>query len=207
MFGIGVMVTKASVKKQENNVFGIDAAKPSVGRLWTGAAKESAYHAMFSAYHTALLRFLRRRLPDVHTAEDIAQDTYHNVMRRDSLETTQDLKAYVFKTAANLAANRLRKKGREDLYLSLHDGEQYHDQAEAQNPERFVAAEKSLDKVSSAYQQLPEICRRAFEMNRFDSKSYSQISIELGVSVSSVEKYLMKTLAVLRGALSDHSAK
>jgi RNA polymerase sigma-70 factor (ECF subfamily) len=40
--------------------------------------------------------------------------------------------------------------------------------------------------------------RRVFELHRFDSLSYEEIAGRVGVSVSTVEKYVMTALAELR---------
>ena len=56
----------------------------------------------------------------------------------------------------------------------------------------------------AAIENLPEKVRRAFIMNRFQEMSYREIADELGVSVSSVEKYMITALKTLRAAVNVH---
>ena len=51
---------------------------------------------------------------------------------------------------------------------------------------------------------LPERCRQAFLLHRVSGLSYNDIARELGVSVSSVEKYILQALKHCRRELSAY---
>ncbi len=53
-----------------------------------------------------------------------------------------------------------------------------------------------------ALSELPVKCRQAFVMHRTHGYPYPRIAEELGVSVSSVEKYIIQALKHLRNKLS-----
>lgn len=176
----------------------------SPNRRGTMRAKSVQFlQSMFRDHNAALLRFLTRRLSNPDEAEDIAQDAYHNLMRLDSPEDLENAKAYLFQTAANLALNRIRKQRRQDHYSQTVTAEADGDSGlNTIDPEQAAAAQKELQQVLAAVEQLPEKCRRAFMLSRAEHKSYTEISQQLGVSVSTVEKYLIKALAHLRKQLS-----
>lgn len=188
-----------------------------LNRSSQGAANNSAMKAkksvqflqgLFRDHNTSLLRFLTRRLSDPDDAEDIAQDAYHNLLRMETPENLENARAYLFQTAANLALNRIRKRGRQRQYAQTLQAQEDTDRGLiTTTPEQVVGAQIELQRVLDAVEELPEKCRKAFLMSRSEHKSYTQISKELGVSVSTVEKYLIKSLDHLRRTVGVSTGK
>ena len=161
---------------------------------------------LFREQHTGLKRFVASRLSDDNDAEDVAQEAFHNMMRVDEPEALDNPKAYLYQTAANLALNRIRKQRRQQRCerglqneLEAAGGDNVH------SPQDIVAGRQELERVLSALNALPEKVNRAFMLSRADNKNYTQISEEMGVSVSSVEKYLITALKHLRKVLPRDS--
>ena len=61
---------------------------------------------------------------------------------------------------------------------------------------------KSL--IRKALSELPAEQRRAFEMSRFEGKTYEQIARETGVSVKTVEYRISQVLRKLEVSLADY---
>lgn len=51
---------------------------------------------------------------------------------------------------------------------------------------------------------MPEQCRRAFELSRFEELSYKEIADRLGIATKTVENQIGKALRILRTELSDY---
>lgn len=160
---------------------------------------KSAINSLYQQNRQSLLRFLRRRLGNVDEAEDIAQDAFHNMVRSDNTQALDNPRAYLFQTAANLALNRIRKIRRQTNYQQIAEIEQAEQMAPP--PEQAVAALIDIDTVIAALDELPEKVKTAFILSRAEHKSYRQISEELDVAVSTVEKYLIRALEHLRQAV------
>jgi len=160
---------------------------------------KSAINCLYQQNRQSLLRFLRRRLGNVDEAEDIAQDAFHNMVRSDNTQALENPRAYLFQTAANLALNRIRKIRRQTNYQQIAEIEQAEQMAPP--PEQAVAALIDIDTVIAALDDLPEKVKTAFILSRAEHKSYRQISEELDVAVSTVEKYLIRALEHLRQAV------
>ena len=64
--------------------------------------------------------------------------------------------------------------------------------------EASIEAEQALKAVEAALYELPTKCRQAFVMHRRNGMSYPDIAAELAVSVSMVEKYIIRALKHLR---------
>ncbi|MFL0803226.1 MAG: sigma-70 family RNA polymerase sigma factor [Agarilytica sp.] len=158
--------------------------------------KHHFIRSLFISYASDLRGFIAVKFGDPSNAEDIVQDAFQNLMGMDAPETIEDPKAYLYKAARNLALNRIRKQKHHESYISSQDhNEQYLP------PERSVHATIDLEKTQAGIDKLPPKYQKAFLMSRVHAKTYNEISAELGVSVSTVEKYIITTLKFLREQL------
>lgn len=151
---------------------------------------------LFSKYQADVHRFISHKFGNSHDAEDIVQDAFHNILRLDEPENLDNARAYLYQTAHNLALNRIRKQRRHDDYLSAQGQQQ-----DTASPEFSVHAQKDLETVEKALPRLPRKCKQAFLLSRVHAKSYDEIAKEMDVSVSSVEKYMIRSLQFLREEL------
>src|SRR6201992_158907 len=72
-------------------------------------SRNSALARLFVAHNKELLSFLMVRLGEAE-AHEVAQEAYARLLRLDQPETLSFLRAYLFKTAANLSIDRLRHR-------------------------------------------------------------------------------------------------
>lgn len=138
-------------------------------------------------------------------AEDIVQDAFHNILRAGNIDQLENPKAYLYKTASNLALNRLRKQGYDPHIIELEDI-QDGQAIDAISPERQAIATQDLARLEDALQRLPEKYRRTFLLSRMQEKTYKEISEQLDIAESTVEKHIIKVLKCLREHLDKESA-
>jgi len=161
----------------------------------------------FRRHDSMLIGWLAGKFGDRDTARDIAQDAYLRVWRFAHRIEIENPQALLFKTAANLAANEFRAQQR---FRARHTEQQTQDDhdhiqalpSDAPSPEQASCARSDVEISMAAIEKLPDKVRNAFIMNRFQEKSYREIANELGVSVSSVEKYMITALKALRAAVN-----
>ena len=157
------------------------------------------FSSFFQQNYDALVRFLALKLRDSEEAQDIAQDAFYQVMRVKNAEKMEYTRAYLFQTAANLALNRIRKQNRQERYNSdVASAANPEQEGMIASPERAAVARQQLQKVEEALNRLPKKCRRAFLLHRTRHMTYQQIAVEMGVSVSTVEKYMIRALEQCR---------
>ena len=65
----------------------------------------------------------------------------------------------------------------------------------------YLGARQKLDAINRAVDELPFKVKQAFLLHRQNGLSYSAIAKQMGVSVSSVEKYILQALKHFRLAL------
>jgi RNA polymerase sigma-70 factor (ECF subfamily) len=158
------------------------------------------------ANHGLLVGWLGKKLGNPEDAADVAQDVYMRVYRFASVEVIENPQALLFKTAANLAINELKRRGR-----ILRRQVQVDDDSvactvadlpsEDPTPEEAMGQKQDIGGMMDAIRALPEKPRTAFVKNRFEDKTYAVIATEMGVSESTVEKYMMDALKRLRARL------
>lgn len=153
--------------------------------------------ALYRKYYRPLLRFLSRQRIGTDEAAEIVQETYCRMHQVSNVEALEFPKAYLFRTAANLARDRQRQQRR----LQGHeqsDIERLELASDEPGPYRILRGEQELEIARQALAELSPKCRRAFVMNRFQNATYQEIADELGVSVSMIEKYISQALAHIK---------
>jgi RNA polymerase sigma-70 factor, ECF subfamily len=158
--------------------------------------------------HALVYRFLG----DPDAVQDITQEVFLRVYRTaQRYEPRAKFSTWLYRIVANLCFNvlRSRKRGR-PVSLDLtgaDDGETYHrnlpDEKHAP-PEASTDEQELSQKVSQAVEQLPENQKIAIILNKFESKSYEEISEILDCSTMAVKSLLSRARANLRDTLSRY---
>jgi len=160
--------------------------------------------------HSAtLVRFFARRMKNREDAEDIAQAAFMRLYTLDDPEELSNAKAFLFQIAANLSIDQLRRKVLHQNYLDREGAKVANDGSSVVNGffdnislEREMEARETLSFIYQSLEALPQNPRQAFILNRAKGLTYGEIAEQMGVSVSSVEKYILEALKHLRVALS-----
>ncbi len=155
-------------------------------------------------HRDALVRFLARKLGSVEDAQDIAQEAFMRLHHLDDLASElNNARAFLFQVASNLAIDQLRRRRLHARYLE-EEGARLGDATAQQDPggpEQLATASEQLRLVYRAIDSLPARCREALMLHRLRGLSYGEIAREMGVSVSSVEKYILDALRHCRDQL------
>ena len=151
-------------------------------------------------YGQAVRRFFSRRLRDGADVEDLTQEVFARLLKRAELGEIANIEGYLFHTAANLLRERARKAARRPGDTPAIDeidaaGEEF-------SPERILLGREAYARMVEALQELPERARTIFVLNRFEELSAAEIARRLGVSVSTVEKDMMRAIAHLKARLA-----
>ncbi len=149
-------------------------------------------------YRAALMTFFIRRVRDRAEAEDLTQEVFAR-LAADSGRRLVHADAYVFQTAGNLLRDRGRRKKVRSDYLA----EIEQDSGDTLGPERVLAARQSLAQVVGALQELSERTRVIFVLHRLEKLRKAEIAAMFGISVSGVDKHLIKAMIHLHDRLRE----
>ncbi|EIZ78378.1 ECF subfamily RNA polymerase sigma-24 factor [Novosphingobium sp. Rr 2-17] len=144
--------------------------------------------------------FFARRVGSRIEAEDLTQEVMSRILKRATGSPIANVEGYVFQAAANL----LREYGRQRTMRSsahlIELGPEFSSDQDVRTPERIALGRDALRRVVTALYELPERTRNVFVLNRFEGMTAPEIAERLGISVSAVEKQMMRALAHLRGS-------
>jgi RNA polymerase sigma-70 factor (ECF subfamily) len=146
--------------------------------------------AVFLEQRSMLMRLMTARLGSAADAEDMLQDLW---LKLETLpeQPLSNPEAYLFRVAANLAADRrlsmARAVVRDGLWLSAQPGSEEFPDAEA-----VLLARERLSQVEAAMAAMPERMSAALRMFRVEKRPQKEIAEILGITVSGVEKLLKR---------------
>lgn len=166
------------------------------------SALPADFVSLYSDHHRWLKTWLMRKLGNECDAADLAHDTYVRLIdsqRFPAVDEAAASRRYLGRIANGLMVDLYRRRKIEAAYL---DALAHWPEALAPSEEDRALAIAALMEVDAILHALPAKARAAFLMFKLDGMSYLAIAKELRVSVSSVEKYIAKSLQACFMAMS-----
>jgi RNA polymerase sigma-70 factor (ECF subfamily) len=148
-------------------------------------------------YHSACLVALRY-VKDFRLAEDLVQDVFVAFWeKKDSLLITGNLKNYLFVAVRNYAINKVQRNKENTVSLA----QVLVEISDSELPGNFNDEELAA-KISKAIGELPENCRRIFNLAYQHNLTYQQIADALNISKNTVKTQMGIAYKQLRSKLS-----
>jgi RNA polymerase sigma-70 factor (ECF subfamily) len=159
--------------------------------LKTSESPTEIFNKLFAESRQALHRYIRRFVGSSETAKEIVQEAFLRTYRERESVTT--LRAFLFSTARNLAANEFRHR-RTVESSTLAGIDELGIGAESESPESGLLRDERNRLVQEAIDRLPPQCRAAFTLRVFHEYSYKEVADRLGISVKTVEKHISRAM-------------
>lgn len=161
-------------------------------------------HPLLEAYlerQSELIAYFRVRLRSDDAARDLVQDIYLKIARRPP-EPIENPTAYLYRLGTNLMLDRIKQVRRaqrrvnawRDVYGSPPGVELASDDPSADDA---LAARERLALIIGVVRELPPKVQEAFRLHKLEGLSHAETADAMGVSRSSVEKYLMTSLKLI----------
>jgi len=150
-------------------------------------------------YHAALARYFRRRMPASADPEDLVQEVFLKLAKRDDLALIEAPERYLFHAAANVLKDWRRRRttraadSHDTITDAIDDG--------AISPEREVIGRDQLGRLIQALEAMPERTRAIFMLYHFEHLPHAEIASRLGVAVRTVEDHVARANARLLSEL------
>lgn len=154
--------------------------------------------AAYLARRPDLLRYFRVRLRSPGAAEDLVQDMYLKILKRPD-EMIDNPAAFLYRLGSNLMLDRIkqdtRMRRRATAWNEVHGNPSGGELAGDEPPaDQALAARDQLQRIIRAVKDLPALQQEAFRLHKLEGLSHAQTAETMGVSRSSIEKYLMACL-------------
>jgi RNA polymerase sigma-70 factor (ECF subfamily) len=146
----------------------------------------------YTRYRKVVRQYFLKRVHNQAEADDLTHDLLLRIAQRMQREDIENPEAFLFTAAANLLRDRGRHQQIVDRYLA--DAPAHAENFEALSPERVVVSKQSLEQLLRALKELDPRARDVFILHRLEGMKYADIARLFGLSVSSIEKDIMKAL-------------
>lgn len=144
--------------------------------------------ALYSDHHEWLRNWLRRRLGNAIDAADLAHDTFVKVLvRPQAALQANEPRAWLTTIAHGLVVDHVRRQSLERAY---QQAVATLPEPHAPSPEGRLLLIEALVRVDAMLDGLNPKARSAFLLSRLKGLPYTRIAEQLGVTLSSVEKYM-----------------
>jgi RNA polymerase sigma factor (sigma-70 family) len=171
-----------------------------------GRARVTAWLGRQVLPHEGDLRaWLRQSFAAAGDVDDIIQETYCRLAALTQVDHIEHPRAYFFQAARSVALEQIRRarvvrietvSEMDTLNLILDDP----------SAERVVSGRRELQRVRGLIADLPERCRRIFEMRKIDGVSQREIARRLGVTEHVVENEAVRGLRAILAAMTEQDA-
>lgn len=155
---------------------------------------ELIFSKFFKDHIKALRNFLFYKYGNKDQADDLAQDAFIKLWQNCASVPLEKAKSYVYTIANNSNLNQI---AHQKVVLRYEKNFVGSDRTN-ENPEYILEEKQFQSKLLKAIEELNEKQRVAFLMHRIDGKKYSEIAVELDISVKAVEKRIHLALLALR---------
>jgi RNA polymerase sigma-70 factor, Bacteroides expansion family 1 len=158
------------------------------------------FKALFQKYYKSLCIQAYLLLQDEGEAEDLVQDVFVKFWQEKKFDVVQQsLGAYLTTMVKHAALNLLKYKSR----LTKKE-KTYQERIEIIESTNVMEIQEMAGMVQSVIAQLPEQCRRIFELVCVEGKKYQEAAALTGVTINTVKTQLRRAFAKLRESLRDY---
>ena len=155
------------------------------------------------SFRGPLVAYFLKRVKSRSEAEDLTQEVFVRLLNHPDKNNGQTIDGYVFTIAANLLRDRAksvattRQKQAQRLDLLDEKDALAPSLVEDRSPERVLVGRQTIQDVLDALAELGERTRDVFILARLENVQHRDIAAMYGISVSAVEKMIMKAMAHL----------
>ncbi|MCQ3001230.1 sigma-70 family RNA polymerase sigma factor [Pseudomonas syringae] len=148
---------------------------------------------LFGDHHGWLLSRLRARLGCRHDADDMAAETFAQVVALPDPSCINEPRALLTTIAKRLVFATWRRRDLERAYLESLAQQPLAYEPSAEEQAQALEALSALDQILDG---LSPIGRSAFLYSQLDQLTYAEIGQRLGISAPRVHQYIVKALSL-----------
>lgn len=159
---------------------------------------------LYRLFRSPLLQFFRGKLPKDEDPEDNVQAVFGRLMEIKDRPHIDISRWLIFKIANNLVADRFRWRDRHKA-TPMEDVSDKHLEAHTPLQDRIFEGKERLLEFKDRLEELPPRCKQVFVLHRVFGFSHKEVAAQLGISVSTVEKHMIKATEKVNVIMKDMS--
>ena len=164
---------------------------------------KSAYERLFKEYAPKIYHFSLSYLHNVADSEELVQDVFLKIWeKREMLDQSGNLKAFIYKVAINTIYDFIRRK---NVEYAFKDYVEAHADNSSTNTWHEVIYNEMQGQLNNLIEQFPEQRKKIFKMSKQEGLTNDEIAKELNLSKRTVENQLYRAIAFLKENLKNES--
>lgn len=166
-------------------------------------SNETKFVEVYQNYWQPLFNSGYKRLKRKEVVEGIVQEVFVELwQKRSDLEIRRSMEAYLFTMMKYKVINYIRFLVVKDKYIHFVETNSKQLGSEVEEKLLFGELEKAFDEE---VKKLPLQSRNVYQLRYYSGLKYSEIAEKLTISVSTVEKHMIKANKILRTNLRGFS--
>ncbi len=164
---------------------------------------EAAFVQAYDRYWRQLFNFGYQKLGKREMTEGIVQEVFIDLwVKRKSLQIHTSLTSYLFSAVNYRIINQRKSQLVRDKYA---EKQQFKGESKSSSVEEALFYKDLKSAIKKIVRGFPSQRRKVYKLRFKKGFSYKEIADTLQLSVSTVEKHMIKALKDLRSHLKDHS--
>ena len=152
---------------------------------------------VWDAFHAPLQQFIRRRVSDEATAEDVLQDVFLKIHQHvEALKDVKKLESWIYQITRHAIIDSYRSRP-----TTMLEAEEVLDMPE-ELPDDDVVSEL-LPCVRAMVRSLPEVDRQALVLTEYQGLTQKELAERLGLSVSGAKSRVQRARGKLKHQLLE----
>lgn len=162
---------------------------------------KSAYEKLFNEFAPKIYHFSLSYLHNTADAEELVQDVFLKIWdKRETLDQSGNLKAFIYKVAINTIYDFIRRKNVEHAFKDYVEA---HATNSSSNTWHEVIYHEMQDRLNELIEQFPEQRKKIFKMSKQEGLTNDEIAGKLNLSKRTVENQLYRAVAYLKEHLKN----
>lgn len=164
---------------------------------------QKGFDLLFRKYYTNLCNHAIRFVYSKEIAEDIVAEVFTNFWQNKVYQNiTTSYRSYLYTAVRYRAYNTIKLEINRTTNLENNDFDfQNSDNSVVLQPDEILHFHELTKRLDVAIQHLPQQSRKAFQLNRLEGKKYTEVALEMQITVSAVERLISRALAKIREEL------
>lgn len=164
---------------------------------------KEAFEGLYEKYADRIYHFTLSYLKNGPDAEELVQEVFLKIWeKRETLDQTKNIKAFVFKVAINTIYDVIRRRNIENAFK---DFAALNYETESNSTWHTVIYEEMQAKMNRLVKQFPDQRRKIFRLSKEEGLSNEEIAVKLNLSKRTVENQLYRAVSILKEQFKNES--
>jgi len=137
----------------------------------------------------------------LHDPDDLVHETFASLIAYARWRDIQNVHGFAVSTLRNVVLQAARRRKIVQIH-ALSDLQAVEIPDESPNAQRIIEGRDELAMLQRLIDALPDQCGRVFKLHKIHGLSHAEIAGQLGLSISTIEKHIVKGLRICSEGLA-----